>query len=237
MTTISHAEDERWMGRALKLARRGVALAHPNPMVGCVVVREGRVVGEGFHVYEKKKHAEIVALERAGKRARGATMYVSLEPCCVTGRTGPCADAIVAAGVTRVVAAMRDPNPAVAGRGLRELRQSGVKTTAGVCEKEARRLNEPFAKWIRTGLPFVTLKTAMTIDYKIAGPRKLRQSVPWITSEKSRTEVQQMRHASDALLTGIGTVLADDPRLTDRTGLPRRRPLVRVVLDSRLRLS
>ncbi len=165
-------QDERWMGRALELARRGIARAHPNPMVGCVIVRGGHVVGEGFHVYEKKKHAEIVALERAGKKARGATMYVSLEPCCHTGRTGPCTKAIIAAGVKRVVAAMRDPNPAVAGRGLAQLGRAGVKVILGVREAEARRLNEAFACWIRTGRPFVTLKTAMTLDCKIAGPKK-----------------------------------------------------------------
>ncbi len=229
-------DDNRWMGRALELARRGIARTHPNPMVGCVIVRGGRVEGEGFHVYEKKKHAEIVALERAGKKARGATLFVNLEPCCHTGRTGPCTKAIIAAGVKRVVAAIRDPNPAVAGRGFRQLQRAGVKVTSGVREGEARRLNEAFAKWIRTGRPFVTLKTAMTLDYKIAGPRKKRESVTWITSETSRKDVQRLRNGSDALLTGLGTVLADDPRLTDRTGRPRRRPLVRVVLDSRLRM-
>ncbi len=225
------------MGRALELARRGIALTHPNPMVGCVVVRGGRVVGEGFHVYEKMKHAEIIALERAGKRARGATMYVSLEPCCVTGRTGPCTKAIIAAGVKRVVAAMRDPNPAVAGRGLQQLRRAGVKVTCGVREKEAQRLNEAFAKWINTGLPLVTLKSAITADFKIAdmSRRSKKDSATWITSRESRDEVQRMRHTADALLTGVGTVLADDPRLTDRTGQPRRRPLVRAILDSRLR--
>jgi diaminohydroxyphosphoribosylaminopyrimidine deaminase/5-amino-6-(5-phosphoribosylamino)uracil reductase len=231
-------QDERWMERALELARRGVARTHPNPMVGCVVVRAGRVVGEGYHVYEKKKHAEIVALERAGKRARGATLYVNFEPCCHTGRTGPCTEAIVAAGVRRVVAAMRDPNPAVSGRGIRRLRRGGIQVKTGVGEAEAQRLNAAFAKWIRTGRPRVTLKSALTLDGQIVAPtgRRKKQTMRWITSEKSRAEVQRMRHASDALLTGIGTVLADDPRLTDRTGKPRRQRLVRVVLDSRLRL-
>lgn len=231
-------DDNRWMARALELARRGEAQTHPNPMVGCVVVRGGRAVGEGFHLYDKLEHAEIVALRRAGERARGATLYVTLEPCGHTGRTGPCTEAIRAAGVKRVVAAMRDPNPAVAGRGLARLRREGVKVTAGVCEEEARRLNEGFAKWIRTGRPLVTLKVAMTLDEKIAykAGHSRKKSVTWITSRAARAEVQRMRHAADALVTGIGTVLADDPRLTDRTGLPRRRPLVRVVLDSRLRL-
>jgi diaminohydroxyphosphoribosylaminopyrimidine deaminase/5-amino-6-(5-phosphoribosylamino)uracil reductase len=230
--------DEQWMRRALNLARRGEALAHPNPMVGCVVVRGGRAVGEGFHLYEKEKHAEIVALERAGKKARGATLYVNLEPCCHTGRTGPCTKAIVAAGVKRVVAAMPDPNPDVAGSGLVQLRREGVQVTLGVREPEAQRLNEAFAKWIRTGRPLVTLKVAMTLDGKIADTKKrgAKKSATWITSRKSRAEVQRMRHASDALLTGIGTVLADNPRLNDRTRLPRRRPLVRAVLDSRLRM-
>jgi diaminohydroxyphosphoribosylaminopyrimidine deaminase/5-amino-6-(5-phosphoribosylamino)uracil reductase len=238
MTKINHTEDERWMGRALELARRGEAQTHPNPMVGCVVVRGGRAVGEGFHRYDKRDHAEIVALRRAGKRARGATLYVNLEPCCHTGRTGPCTEAIKKAGIRRVVAAMRDPNPSVAGRGLAKLRRAGVKVTVGVREEEARRMNECFSRWIRTGQPLVTLKVAMTLDGKIADTagRGKKQSATWITSRESRAEVQRMRHASDALLTGIGTVLADDPRLTDRTGKPRRRRLVRAVLDSRLRL-
>ena len=231
-------DDERWMERALELAQRGEAQTHPNPMVGCVVVRGGRAVGEGFHLYDKFEHAEIAALRRAGKKARGATLYVNLEPCCHTGRTGPCTKAIIAAGVKRVVAAMRDPNPAVAGRGLAQLRRAGVKVAEGVREAEAQRLNEAFAKWIRTGRPLVTLKVALTLDGKIADTagRGKKQSATWITSRESRAEVQRMRHAADALVTGIGTALADDPRLSDRTGKPRRRRLVRVVLDSRLRM-
>ncbi len=226
------------MGRALELARRGEAQTHPNPMVGCVVVRGGRAVGEGFHLYDKFEHAEIVALRRAGKRARGATLYVNLEPCCHTGRTGPCTEAIVNAGVKRVVAAMRDPNPAVAGRGLARLRRAGLKVTVGVREEEARRLNAAFAKWIRTWRPLVTLKVALTLDGKIAdtSERGKKQSATWITSREARAEVQRMRHTADALLTGIGTVLADNARLSDRSGKPRRRRLVRAVLDSRLRL-
>ncbi len=226
------------MRRALALARRGEALASPNPLVGAVLVKNGRVVGEGFHTYAGANHAEVIALEKAGKAARGATLYINLEPCCHTGRTGPCTDALIAAGVPHVVAAMRDPNPLVAGRGFARLRRAGIRVNVGVCDAEAKRLNEAFAKWIRTGLPFVTLKSAMTLDGKIAGPPRRRDhgSVTWITSKKSRAEVQCMRHAHDALLTGVGTVLADDPRLTDRTGRPRRRPLLRVVLDSRLRL-
>ena len=235
--------DEAWMARALMLAHRGVAQAHPNPMVGAVLVKEdhpknahaknARVVGDGFHTYEARKHAEIVALERARADARRATLYVNLEPCCHTGRTGPCTKAIIEAGVKRVVVAMHDPNPAVAGRGIRELRRAGVEVIVGVREDAARKLNEAFAKWIRTKLPFVTLKTALTLDGQIASPGG---TVTWITSPESREEVQTLRHASDALLTGIGTVLADNPRMTDRTALPRRRPLLRAIIDSRLRL-
>jgi len=221
------------MARALELARRGTAVASPNPMVGAVIVRAGRVIGEGFHTYEGRKHAEVIALERAGSSARGATMYVNLEPCSHTGRTGPCSRAIIAAGIGRVVAAMRDPNPRIAGGGFRNLRAAGVSVEVGALETEAQALNEPFAKWIRTRTPFVTLKSAMTLDGQIAGARG-RATV--ITSATSREAVQQMRHASDAIVTGIGTVLADDPLLTDRTGLRRRRPLLRVVLDSDLRL-
>jgi len=221
------------MARALKLASRGVALASPNPIVGAVIVRAGRVVGEGFHTYDGRKHAEIVALERAGSAARGATLYVNLEPCSHAGRTGPCSRAIIGAGIQRVVASIRDPNPLVAGAGFRELRAAGIRADAGVAVAEARALNESFAKWIRTRLPFVTLKSAMTMDGKIAAARGQTTS---ITSPASREAVQQLRHASDAILTGIGTVLTDDPLLTDRTDLPRRRPLLRVVMDSRLRL-
>ncbi|HEV2222898.1 MAG TPA: bifunctional diaminohydroxyphosphoribosylaminopyrimidine deaminase/5-amino-6-(5-phosphoribosylamino)uracil reductase RibD [Candidatus Acidoferrales bacterium] len=225
--------DEAWMVRALVLAHRGVALAHPNPMVGAVVVKNDAVAGEGFHTYEARKHAEIIALEQARANARRATLYVNLEPCCHTGRTGPCTKAIIDAGVKRVVVAMRDPNPAVAGRGIRELRAAGIEVALGVREDDARHLNEAFAKWIRTKLPFVTLKTALTLDGRIAARTG---STTWITSGASREEVQRMRHEADALLTGIGTVLADDPRMTDRTKLPRRKPLIRVIVDSRLRI-
>jgi diaminohydroxyphosphoribosylaminopyrimidine deaminase/5-amino-6-(5-phosphoribosylamino)uracil reductase len=221
------------MARAVELARRGIALAHPNPLVGAVLVKNGRIVGEGFHTYAGRRHAEVIAIEKAGQAARGATLYLNLEPCCHTGRTGPCTEAIIPAGIKRVVAAMRDPNPAVAGRGLAQLRRAGVKVTVGVREAEAQRLNEPFAKWIRTRKPLITMKTALTLDGRIAVPDG---SVTWITSPESREEVQRLRHAADALMTGVGTVIADNPRLTDRTGLPRRRPLLRVILDSRLRM-
>jgi diaminohydroxyphosphoribosylaminopyrimidine deaminase/5-amino-6-(5-phosphoribosylamino)uracil reductase len=235
------AEHEKWMRRALELARRGEALASPNPMVGAVLVRNGRVVGEGFHTYDGMRHAEIVALDAAGAAAKGSTAYVNLEPCCHTGRTGPCSRALIAAKVSRVVAAMADPNPLVAGQGFRELRRAGIEVISGVLEDEAQRLNEAFSTWVTLRRPFVTLKSAMTLDGQLVlppepGPRG-QEKIRWITSEASRAEVQRMRHASDVLLTGIGTVLVDDPLLTDRSGLPRRRPLLRVILDSRLRIS
>lgn len=243
------------MARALALARRGEALASPNPMVGAVLVRNGRSVGEGFHTYDGVRHAEIIALEAAGSDARGATLYINLEPCCHQGRTGPCTRALIDARVKRVVVAMRDPNPAVSGRGLRQLRSAGIEVFTGVAESQARQLNEAFAVWITSHRPLVTLKSAMTLDSHMVlphrtgagcrpvrapkrrrSPRQDKRRSPWITSEAARAEVHRMRHASDAILTGIGTVLADDPLLTDRTGLPRRRALLRVVLDSRLRL-
>lgn len=225
------------MEHALNLARKGIGLASPNPQVGCVIVREGQIMGEGFHQYDWRDHAEIVALKSAREKARGATLYVSLEPCNHTGRTGPCTEAIIAAGVRRVVAAMEDPNPATSGRGFERLRAPNIETACGVLEEDARRLNEAFACWIRTKKPFVTLKSALTLDGQLALPRAQKRGRPaWVTSEESRAEVHRMRHASDALLTGIGTVLADDPLLTDRSGLPRRRRLLRVILDARLRL-
>lgn len=233
------------MEHALALARKGVGLASPNPTVGCVIVNDGQIVGEGFHQYDWRDHAEIVALKSAKERARGATLYVTLEPCNRTGRTGPCTEAIISAGVQRVVAAMEDPNPLNANRGFERLGLAGIEVVTGVCEEEARRLNEPFACWIRTKKPFVTLKSALTLDGQLALPRAgkkaargtvTRNGSEWITSEESRAEVHRMRHASDALLTGLGTILADDPLLTDRSGLQRRRRLLRVVLDSKLRL-
>jgi diaminohydroxyphosphoribosylaminopyrimidine deaminase/5-amino-6-(5-phosphoribosylamino)uracil reductase len=226
------------MEHALALARKGIGLASPNPAVGCVLVRDGEIVGEGFHQYEWRDHAEIVALKSAGEKARGATLYVNLEPCNHTGRTGPCTEAIVAAGIRRVVVAMQDPNPATSGHGFERLQSAGIEVGSGVLEEEARRLNEAFTCWIRTKKPFVTLKSALTLDGQLAlAKSKKRARSEWITSEESRAEVHRTRHASDAVLTGIGTVLADDPFLTDRSGLSRRKRLVRVVLDSKLRIS
>jgi diaminohydroxyphosphoribosylaminopyrimidine deaminase/5-amino-6-(5-phosphoribosylamino)uracil reductase len=299
-STPINSQDAAFMDRALELAARGVALASPNPMVGAVLVRKGKIIGEGFHTYEGIRHAEIVALEAAGKQptqnfgglvgrvfrqdkkagtasriltpevppapasrdsdaARGATLYINLEPCCHKGRTGPCTNALILAGVTRVVAAMQDPNPAVAGRGFKHLRAAGIEVVAGLREAEAHRLAEPFAKWIVSRQPLVTLKSALTLDGQLVlpparssrsegggrarsgsvhpAPRRAAPSFDgWISSAESRAEVQSMRHASDALLTGIGTVLVDDPLLTDRTGSPRRQKLLRVVVDSRLRI-
>jgi diaminohydroxyphosphoribosylaminopyrimidine deaminase / 5-amino-6-(5-phosphoribosylamino)uracil reductase len=234
------------MEHALDLARKGVGLASPNPTVGCLLVRDGQIVGEGFHQYDQLDHAEVVALKAAGEKARGATMYVTLEPCNHANRTGPCTEAIIAAGVQRVVAAMEDPNPVNSGRGFDRLRAGDVEVVAGVREEEAQHLNEAFSHWIRTKTPFITLKSAMTLDGQLALPghrrhhqtkAQLHRHTGWITSEESRVEVQRLRHASDALLTGIGTIRVDDPLLTDRSGLPRRRPLLRVVLDSQLSLS
>ena len=234
------------MQHALGLARQGLGLASPNPTVGCVIVRHGEIVGEGFHQYELRDHAEIVALKSAKEKARGATLYVTLEPCSHQGRTGPCTEAIIAAGVARVVAAVEDPNPVNSRRGFERLGLAGIEVVPDVCEEDASRVNEAFACWIRTKKPHLTLKSALTLDGQLALPpsgRRGRTSpaprgrAEWITSEESRSEVHRMRHASDALLTGIGTILADDPLLTDRSGLPRRRALLRAVLDSKLQIS
>jgi diaminohydroxyphosphoribosylaminopyrimidine deaminase/5-amino-6-(5-phosphoribosylamino)uracil reductase len=244
-TASKVAADAVFLDHAFELAARGVALASPNPLVGSVLVRDGRVVGEGYHTYDSVRHAEIIALEAAGESARGATLYINLEPCCHIGRTGPCTQALIAAGVARVVAAMADPNPVVAGRGFKQLRAAGIEVSTGPREAEARRLNEAFARWIVSRKPLMTLKSALTLDGQLVLPHAKRgarkgarssEQDRWISSPESRAEVQRMRHASDALLTGIGTALVDDPLLTDRTALPRRRKLLRVVLDSRLRL-
>jgi len=223
-----------YMRQALELARQGLGRTSPNPAVGAVLVRDGEVVGRGFHTWAGVKHAEVLALEEAGERARGATLYVTLEPCSHQGRTGPCTEALLAAGVRRVVVAGEDPNPAVAGAGLRRLAAAGVAVErAESFRAQAEKLNEAYMHFMRTGRPLVTLKAALTLDGKIAAPE---DNQGWITSEQARGHVQQLRHLSDAILTGIGTVLADDCLLTDRTGLERSRPLLRIVLDSQLRI-
>lgn len=232
--------DEHWMERALRLAEESVGLSSPNPAVGCVLVKDNVVVGEGYHIYDNRDHAEVVALRQAGKQARGATAYITMEPCSHYGRTGPCADELIRAGVARAVVAVRDPNPLVSGTGLDRLQAAGVSLTLGVKEAAARRINEAFAKFIRTHQPFVTMKAGMTLDGRIAPPRG-KDHIPsgsthWITGDRSRETVQKLRHASDAILTGVGTILNDDPLLTDRSGRQRRRPFLRVVLDSSLRL-
>jgi len=224
------------MQRALVLARAAVGMASPNPTVGCVLIKNGKMVGEGAHHYSEKDHAEIVVLKQAGNEAAGATAYVTLEPCSHTGRTGPCADALIAAGIREVFVATTDPNPLVSSTGIARMRAAGIEVTIGMCQSEARTLNDAFAKFIQTQLPFVTLKAALSLDGWLAPSAVVRtaQQPYWITGPAARAHVQRLRHASDAVLTGIGTVLADNPALTDRTGLPRRRPLLRVVLDSTL---
>jgi diaminohydroxyphosphoribosylaminopyrimidine deaminase/5-amino-6-(5-phosphoribosylamino)uracil reductase len=236
--------DDQHLQRALELAREGTGLASPNPCVGAVITdARGNVVGTGTYTYAGVKHAEMLALDAAGHKARGGTLYINLEPHAHQGRTPPCTDALINGGIQRVVASMADPNPKVSGRGFEQLRVAGVHVEVGVLEEEAQRLNEGFARYIRNGTPLVTLKAAMTLDGKIAPPpaEALTKSkgIPaggWITSEVARAHVQELRHQNDALLVGAGTILADNPLLTDRSGKKRRRPLLRVILDSRLRL-
>ena len=232
--TIDANADRRHMQSALELAAGGAGWVSPNPMVGCVVVKDGEVVGRGHHQRFGGPHAEVHALYEAGDRARGAVLYVTLEPCCHTGKTPPCVDAILQARVGRVVVAMRDPNPLVDGGGLSRLESAGVEVTVGVCEAEALRLNEAFVKYITTRRPFVTSKSAITLDGKIATRSGASR---WITGEAARAAGHRLRHASDAILVGIGTVLQDDPQLTTR--LPGQRGVnpLRIVVDSTLRLA
>jgi len=224
-----------YMEEALALAREGLGRTSPNPAVGAIVVRDGEIVGRGSHTWAGVKHAEIRALEEAGERARGADLYLTLEPCSHQGRTPPCADAVIAAGVSRVIVAMRDPNPMVSGEGIRRIEAAGIPVEIDVeATAEAELLNEAFAFAMRNaGRPLVTLKSAVTLDGKIAAPE---DNSGWITSEQARAHVQQVRHLHDAILTGIGTVLGDDPLLTDRTRVARARPLLRIVVDSTLRI-
>src|SRR5438270_5387665 len=239
-------KDDHFMRQAFELARRGTSLTSPGARVGAVIVdAQDNVAGSGFYTFDGIKHAEVLALEQAGARARGGTIYLNLEPHCHQGRTPPCTDALIAAGIKRVVAAMADPNSKVAGKGFEQLRAAGITVESGLFEAEARRLNEAFARFILTRLPLVTLKSGMTLDGKIAPPPgdsfnpsalgATGATGGWITSEEARAHVQELRHESDAIMVGVGTIIADDPLLTDRTDLPRRRPLLRVILDSRLR--
>ncbi len=240
--------DEPLLQHALELARAGIGLASPNPYVGAVITdAHGNIVGTGTYTYQGVKHAEVLALESAAGRARGGTLYINLEPHAHQGRTPPCTDALLAAGIRRVVASMPDPNPQVSGRGFERLRAAGVQVEVGGLEDQARHLNEAFAHYIRHGRPLVTLKSAMTLDGKIApAPESANRtdeiragggfSGTWITGEPARAHTQVLRHQNDALLVGIGTILADNPLLTDRSGQRRRRPLLRVILDSRLRM-
>ena len=226
-------DDKAYIRRTLELAEMGMGLVSPGAMVGAVVVKNDRVVGEGFYTYDGIDHAEIIALRQAGAAAQGATVYTSLEPCSHQGRTPPCAKALIDAGVARVAAAIADPNPQVHGRGLEMLRSAGIQVESGILEDQARRLNEAFIVYKTEKRPFGILKIAMTMDGKIA--TRTGES-RWITSEESRKLVHRLRHQCDAIVTGSGTIIADNPRLTDRSGLPRRRPLLRVVLDRRSRI-
>jgi diaminohydroxyphosphoribosylaminopyrimidine deaminase/5-amino-6-(5-phosphoribosylamino)uracil reductase len=238
------SQDELHLARALNLAREAAAFASPNPTVGCVLVRGETILGEGAHLYDARDHAEIAAFKQAaalGHNVRGATAYVTLEPCAHHGRTGPCADALIAAGIARCVVATVDPNPLVSGQGLAKLRAANIDVLlldpAHPLAQQARHLNDAFAHFIQHHRPFTTLKAALSVDGKLAPPRSTRTSTTphWVTGTLARADTQLLRCASDAILTGIGTVLADNPSLSDRTGLPRRRPLLRIVLDSTLR--
>lgn len=220
------------MARALELAEQGKGLVSPGPLVGCVVVdQKGEVVGEGFYVFEQVQHAETLALAQAGERARGGTAYVSLEPHAYHGRTPPCTDALIASGIRRVVAPIQDLNPKVAGRGFEHLRAAGLELQTGLLAAEATRVNEKYLYFMRTGLPFVHLKLAVSLDGKIA---TRTGDSRWIAGPEARARAHELRHESDAILVGATTAQNDDPLLTDRSGLLRRRPLVRIVLDDKL---
>ena len=226
--------DEAYIRRAFELAEKGAGLTSPGAMVGCVIVKDGEILGEGFYTYAGLRHAEVLALEQAGAAARGSTVYTNLEPCSHHGRTPPCAQALIDAGVAKVVTSTQDPNPSVNGKGVEMLRAAGIPVECGLLEREARQLNEAFITYKTERRPFGILKIAMTLDGKIATRHGESR---WITSEESRALVHRLRHRCDALITGSGTVLADKPQLTDRSGLARRRPLLRVILDRRGRVS
>ncbi len=222
--------DIKYMKRALTLARKGIGKTSPNPAVGCVIVKDGVVVGEGWHHKAGAPHAEALALQAAGDAARGADVYVTLEPCCHTGKTPPCSEALIAAGVRRVVAGMLDPNPVVSGGGIAALNQAGIQTSCGLLEEECRAVNRPFIKQVTTGIPFVTYKCAMTLDGNIA---TITGESRWISSEESRKQAHRMRSRVDAIMVGVDTVIADNPQLTVRH-VRGKNPL-RVIVDTRLR--
>jgi diaminohydroxyphosphoribosylaminopyrimidine deaminase/5-amino-6-(5-phosphoribosylamino)uracil reductase len=232
MGTEFTERDRAHMQRALALARRGQGRVEPNPMVGCVLTRAGRVLGEGYHQFFGGPHAEVNALRRASGSARGATVYVTLEPCCHFGKTPPCTDALIRAGVSRVVAAMVDPSEPVCGRGIRRLRAAGIRVDVGLLEPEARALNHPFVKLTLQGRPHVILKWAQSLDGRIATRTGHSR---WISGEVSREQVHRLRARVDAILVGVGTVIADDPRL-DARRVPVKRIATRVVLDTQLRI-
>ncbi len=225
--------DEKYMKRALELARKGEGRTSPNPVVGAVVVKNGRVVGEGYHKRAGDSHAEVVALRKAGTKARGADLYVTLEPCCHYGRTPPCSDAIIKSGVKRVIVGQRDPNPLVRGRGMEILKRRKISVTESVLKEECERINLPYSKWIVSGVPYVTLKVALSLDGKIAtrsGDSK------WITNESCRRYVHELRDKADAVLIGMATALKDNPRLTVRLPGEREKCNIAVLLDEKLAL-
>ena len=226
--------DERYMQQALELAEKGRGLASPGALVGAVVVNDGKVVGEGFYTWDGTTHAETLALGNAGEHAQGATLYVTMEPCAHQGRTPPCAEAVVQAGISRVVAASQDPNPKVDGKGFDALRTAAITVEVGLLRDRAERVNEAFLYSVRNNRPFGILKVAMTLDGKIATASGESR---WISSEESRARAMEIRHGADVLLTGSGTILHDDPLMTDRSGKPRRRPLLRAVIDRRGRIG
>lgn len=226
-------DDHRYMALALRLAERGLYTTDPNPRVGCVVVREGRVVGQGWHLRAGEPHAEVHALQQAGEQAKGASVYVTLEPCSHHGRTPPCADALVAAGVARVVVAMEDPNPEVAGRGIERLRAASIEVDVGLLQTQAELLNPGFIARHRRGRPYVRCKLAMSLDGRTA---MASGASKWITSAAARADVQKLRARSSVIVTGINTVLADDPRMNARVDFEAHQP-DRVVLDSQLRMA
>ncbi|MCX7919504.1 MAG: bifunctional diaminohydroxyphosphoribosylaminopyrimidine deaminase/5-amino-6-(5-phosphoribosylamino)uracil reductase RibD [bacterium] len=223
------ARDSEYMRLALELAKKGYGTTSPNPMVGAVLVKNGKIVGQGYHHYAGGAHAEIIALEQAGAQAKGATLYVTLEPCCHYGKTPPCTDRIIQSGITKVIVAVRDPNPLVNGKGIKQLRNAGVTVAVGIHESEAKKLNEPFFKYIRTGLPYGILKLGMSFDGKIA--TRTGES-RWITSAVSRHDVHYLRAGVDAIIVGANTVIHDDPELTVRIPQYHGRQPKRIVVDS-----